>query len=291
MPRSEVRGSLQCEPTIRTSISLPYFPSERESTCGEPRAHELWRDDSATRNPQTPTESVVFQPYSAFRPRWSGDPLPTHFREHMNSYAKIRRSQSRCTSSFQARIILLLASHRSELQPTALRTACVAAPTLRRVRLPLVGEPRERYACPSCGGFHQCRFRRSMSRWSFFTRSASSASRSGCRAREPGTRRTRSDYFLASKNLPWWAIGTSLIAANISAEQIVGMSGSGYAIGLAIASYEWMAALTLLIVGKFFLPIFLQERHLHDAGVPREAVRPRHAQRDGRSSGSRCTSS
>src|ERR1051325_4974372 len=67
-----------------------------------------------------------------------------------------------------------------------------------------------------------------------------------------------SDYFLASKNLPWWAIGSSLIAANISAEQIVGMSGSGYAIGLAIASYEWMAALTLLIVGKYFLPIFLK---------------------------------
>ena len=66
------------------------------------------------------------------------------------------------------------------------------------------------------------------------------------------------DYFLASKNLPWWAIGASLIAANISAEQIVGMSGSGYAIGLAIASYEWMAAATLLIVGKFFLPIFLR---------------------------------
>lgn len=67
-----------------------------------------------------------------------------------------------------------------------------------------------------------------------------------------------SDYFLASKSLPWWAIGASLIAANISAEQIVGMSGSGYAIGLAIASYEWMAALTLLIVGKYFLPIFLK---------------------------------
>ena len=68
---------------------------------------------------------------------------------------------------------------------------------------------------------------------------------------------TSTDYFLASKSLPWWAIGASLIAANISAEQIVGMSGSGYAIGLAIASYEWMAALTLLIVGKWFLPIFL----------------------------------
>ncbi len=69
-----------------------------------------------------------------------------------------------------------------------------------------------------------------------------------------------SDYFLASKSLPWWAIGASLIAANISAEQIIGMSGSGYAIGLAIASYEWMAAITLLIVGKFFLPIFLKNR-------------------------------
>ena len=73
-----------------------------------------------------------------------------------------------------------------------------------------------------------------------------------------GASKSTSDYFLASKNLPWWAIGASLIAANISAEQIVGMSGSGYAIGLAIASYEWMAALTLLIVGKFFLPIFLR---------------------------------
>jgi SSS family solute:Na+ symporter len=73
-----------------------------------------------------------------------------------------------------------------------------------------------------------------------------------------GHTKDTSDYFLASKNLPWWAIGSSLIAANISAEQIVGMSGSGYAIGLAIASYEWMAAATLLIVGKFFLPIFLK---------------------------------
>lgn len=73
-----------------------------------------------------------------------------------------------------------------------------------------------------------------------------------------GKEKDSSDYFLASKNLPWWAIGASLIAANISAEQIVGMSGSGYAIGLAIASYEWMAAITLLIVGKFFLPIFLK---------------------------------
>ena len=78
-------------------------------------------------------------------------------------------------------------------------------------------------------------------------------------AQRSGQRKDSTDYFLASKNLPWWAIGASLIAANISAEQIVGMSGSGYAIGLAIASYEWMAALTLLIVGKWFLPIFLAE--------------------------------
>lgn len=68
------------------------------------------------------------------------------------------------------------------------------------------------------------------------------------------------DYFLASKSLPWWAIGASLIAANISAEQFIGMSGSGFAIGLAIASYEWMAAITLIIVGKFFLPIFIEKK-------------------------------
>lgn len=66
-------------------------------------------------------------------------------------------------------------------------------------------------------------------------------------------------YFLASKALPWWAIGTSLIAANISAEQMIGMAGSGFAIGLAIASYEWMGALTLLIVAKFMIPIFLDK--------------------------------
>jgi solute:Na+ symporter, SSS family len=79
-------------------------------------------------------------------------------------------------------------------------------------------------------------------------------------SRSHGQRKDSTDYFLASKTLPWWAIGASLIAANISAEQIVGMSGSGYAIGLAIASYEWMAALTLIIVGKWFLPIFLANR-------------------------------
>lgn len=74
----------------------------------------------------------------------------------------------------------------------------------------------------------------------------------------PGHQKSANDYFLAGKALPWWAIGASLIAANISAEQIIGMSGSGYAIGLAIASYEWLAAATLLVVAKFFLPIFLR---------------------------------
>ncbi len=74
-----------------------------------------------------------------------------------------------------------------------------------------------------------------------------------------GKEKSAEDYFLAGKSLPWWAIGASLIAANISAEQFIGMTGSGFAIGLAIASYEWMAAITLLIVGKFFLPIFIEK--------------------------------
>lgn len=74
-----------------------------------------------------------------------------------------------------------------------------------------------------------------------------------------GKQKNAEDYFLASKSLPWWAIGASLIAANISAEQFIGMSGSGFAIGLAIASYEWMAAITLLLVGKYFLPVFINK--------------------------------
>jgi solute:Na+ symporter, SSS family len=74
-----------------------------------------------------------------------------------------------------------------------------------------------------------------------------------------GTEKTAEDYFLASKSLPWWAVGTSLIAANISAEQMIGMSGQGFGMGLAIASYEFMAAVALLVVAKFFLPIFLKK--------------------------------
>jgi solute:Na+ symporter, SSS family len=68
------------------------------------------------------------------------------------------------------------------------------------------------------------------------------------------------DFFLAEGSLTWWAIGASLIASNISAEQFIGMSGSGFAMGLAIASYEWMAAATLIIVAVFFLPIYLRNK-------------------------------
>ena len=67
------------------------------------------------------------------------------------------------------------------------------------------------------------------------------------------------DYFLASSSLPWWAVGGSLIASNISTEQILGMNGSGYVMGLAIGAYELLAALTLLIVAKFMLPVFLKK--------------------------------
>ncbi|WP_295364346.1 sodium/sugar symporter [uncultured Succinivibrio sp.] len=66
-------------------------------------------------------------------------------------------------------------------------------------------------------------------------------------------------YFLAGKSIPWWAVGASLIAANISAEQFIGMSGSGFAIGFGIAAYEFMAAVTLILVGKYFLPIFIEK--------------------------------
>ncbi|HLA55033.1 MAG TPA: sodium/sugar symporter [Flavobacterium sp.] len=69
---------------------------------------------------------------------------------------------------------------------------------------------------------------------------------------------TSKDYFLAEGSLTWWAIGASLIASNISAEQFIGMSGSGFKMGLAIATYEWMAALTLIIVAIFFIPVYLK---------------------------------
>ncbi len=73
-----------------------------------------------------------------------------------------------------------------------------------------------------------------------------------------GEEKTASDYFLAGRRLTWWAIGASLIAANISAEHFIAQSGSGYAVGLAVACYEWIAAAVLIIVAKFFLPVFLK---------------------------------
>jgi len=73
-----------------------------------------------------------------------------------------------------------------------------------------------------------------------------------------GHQKDTKDYFLAGRSLPWWAIGASLIAANISAEQIIGMSGSAFVMGIAIASYEWMSAITLVLVGKYLLPVFLK---------------------------------
>ncbi len=75
-----------------------------------------------------------------------------------------------------------------------------------------------------------------------------------------GHEKDSTDYFLAGKALPWWAIGASLIASNISAEQFIGMSGSGFRLGLAIASYEWMAAVTLLLIAWLFIPIYLEKK-------------------------------
>jgi solute:Na+ symporter, SSS family len=68
------------------------------------------------------------------------------------------------------------------------------------------------------------------------------------------------DFFMAEGSLTWWAIGASLIASNISAEQFIGMSGDGFEMGLGIAAYEWIAALTLIIVAVFFMPIYLKNK-------------------------------
>jgi solute:Na+ symporter, SSS family len=68
------------------------------------------------------------------------------------------------------------------------------------------------------------------------------------------------DFFLAEGSLTWWAIGASLIASNISAEQFIGMSGNGFSMGLAISTYEWMAAATLIVVAVFFMPIYLKNK-------------------------------
>ena len=71
---------------------------------------------------------------------------------------------------------------------------------------------------------------------------------------------TTKDYFLAEGSLTWWAIGASMIASNISAEQFIGMSGSGFKVGVAVAAYEWVAAIVLIIVAVFFMPVFLKEK-------------------------------
>jgi SSS family solute:Na+ symporter len=68
------------------------------------------------------------------------------------------------------------------------------------------------------------------------------------------------EFFLAEGSLTWWAIGASLIASNISAEHFIGMSGSGFALGLAISTYEWMASATLILVAVFFIPIYLKNK-------------------------------
>jgi solute:Na+ symporter, SSS family len=78
--------------------------------------------------------------------------------------------------------------------------------------------------------------------------------------RKKQTETSSTDFFLAEGSLTWWAIGASLIASNISAEQFIGMSGNGFKIGLAIATYEWMAAATLIVVAVFFMPIYLKNR-------------------------------
>ena len=78
--------------------------------------------------------------------------------------------------------------------------------------------------------------------------------------KKQGTSSKTKDFFLAEGSLTWWAIGASLIASNISAEHFIGMSGSGFAIGLAISSYEWMSAATLILVAIFFIPVYLKNK-------------------------------
>ncbi len=78
--------------------------------------------------------------------------------------------------------------------------------------------------------------------------------------RKQSAQQSSADFFLAEGQLTWWAIGASLIASNISAEQFIGMSGNGFRLGLAISSYEWLAAVSLIVVAVFFMPIYLKNR-------------------------------
>ena len=75
-----------------------------------------------------------------------------------------------------------------------------------------------------------------------------------------GEKKTAEDYFLAGRSLPWWAIGASLKAANISSDQLIGMNGDANAFGIAIATYEWTAAVALIVIGKFLLPVYLKQQ-------------------------------
>src|ERR1700744_5482848 len=68
------------------------------------------------------------------------------------------------------------------------------------------------------------------------------------------------DFFLAEGSLTWWAIGASLIASNISAEQFIGMSGNGFFVGIAVSAYEWLAAVSLIIIAICFIPIYLKNK-------------------------------
>lgn len=78
--------------------------------------------------------------------------------------------------------------------------------------------------------------------------------------RKKSAEETSNDYFLAEGSLTWWAIGASLIASNISAEQFIGMSGNGFEVGIAVAAYEWIAAIALIIVAVWFIPVYLKNK-------------------------------
>jgi len=79
-------------------------------------------------------------------------------------------------------------------------------------------------------------------------------------SRRVNKKKDSNSYFFAGNSLPWYLVGSSIIAANISAEQFVGMSGSGFAMGLTIATYEWLAAIMLIIVAVWFLPVFIHKK-------------------------------
>ena len=79
-------------------------------------------------------------------------------------------------------------------------------------------------------------------------------------SRRVNRKKDANSYFFAGNSLPWFIVGSSVIAANISAEQFIGMSGSGFAMGITIASYEWLAAIMLIMVAIWFLPVFIHKK-------------------------------